>query len=301
MHNEEVEKDLQLLGLEWRQIAPEALRLRVAALSHRAAELRQGDEAGDRVVNWWASMRATVGVTIAIVLLLLAVPASRHAIARQAHLIVQALRIGPRTQLVTFGPQTANEVREDLRQFRRDLRAGTAWEVSTAYGGFAGSVPANASPDVQRIERLDDLRALATIPLEAPEGMYRGAPLVFHHALVAPGGGFVLAFFGTGDREVLLVQANVADGHQISFSRALFGPNDRVVKAPPMAETMTIDGQQVTWDPDSTGVNLNLSALRWEKAGISYSLCGRALSKEEASAVFSSLRPLGATPFPSTK
>ena len=301
MHNEDVEKDLQSLGSEWRQSASDALRFRVAALSHRAAKSRPADEAGDGVVRWWASKRATVGVTVAIVLLLLAVPASRHAIARQAHLIVQALRIGPRTQLVTFGAQTANDVHEDLRQFRRELDAGTTWEVSTAYGGFAGSVPANASPDVQRYERLDDLRAQATIPLEAPEGMYRGASLVFHHALVAPGGGFVLAFFGTGDREVLLVQANVADGHQISFSRALFGPNGVGVPAPPIAETMTIDGQQVTWDPDSTGVNPNLSALRWEKAGVSYSLCGRALSKEEALALFSSLRPLGATPLPSTK
>jgi hypothetical protein len=154
---------------------------------------------------------------------------------------------------------------------------------------------------VQRYRRLDDLRAHTTIRLEAPEGVYRGASLAFHHALVAPGGGFVLAFFGTGDREVLLVRANVADGHSISFSQALGAPNDVVVPVPPIAETMTIDGQQVTWDPDATGVNPNLSALRWEKAGVSYSLCGRALSKEEALALFSSLRPLGATPFPSMK
>jgi hypothetical protein len=301
MHNEDVEKDLQSLGLGWRQIAPEALRVRVAALSHRAAESRPGDEAGDRVVNWWASTRATLGVTVAIVLLLLAIPVSRHAIARQAHLILQALQIGPRTQLVTFGPQTANEVHEDLRQFRRELNAGTAWEVSTPYGGFAGRVPANTSPDVRRYQRLDDLRAQMTFPLEAPEGMYRGASLVFHHALVTPDEGIVLAFFGTGNREVLLVQANVSDGHEISFSQAVTGPNGVVVPVPPIAETMTIDGQQVTWDPDATGVNPNLSALRWEKAGVSYSLCGRALSREEALALFSSLRPLDTTPFPSTK
>jgi hypothetical protein len=147
---------------------------------------------------------------------------------------------------------------------------------------------------VQRYRRLDDLRAHTTIRLEAPEGVYRGASLAFR-------GGFVLAFFGTGDREVLLVRANVADGHSISFSQALGAPNDVVVPVPPIAETMTIDGQQVTWDPDATGVNPNLSALRWEKAGVSYSLCGRALSKEEALALFSSLRPLGATPFPSMK
>ncbi len=300
MHDEDVEKDLQSLGSEWRRTAPDALRLRVSALSDRAAESRPGDEAGHGVVNSWASTRATAGVTVAIVLLLLAIPVSRHAIARQAHLIVQALQIGPRTHLVTFEPRTANEVQEDLREYRRELDAGTALDVSTPYGGFGISVPANASPDVQRYERLDDLRAQTTIPLEAPEGMYRGAPLVFHHALVAPGP-LVLAFFGTGDREVLLVQANVADGHKISFSRALLGSDGVVVPAPPIAETMTMNGQQVTWDPDSTGVNPNLSALRWEKAGVSYSLCGRALSKEEALALFSRLRPLDATPVPSTK
>jgi hypothetical protein len=61
MHNEDVAKDLQSLGSEWRQIAPDALRLRVAALSRRVPESRQGDETGDGVVNWWASTRATVG------------------------------------------------------------------------------------------------------------------------------------------------------------------------------------------------------------------------------------------------
>ena len=165
------------------------------------------------------------------------------------------------------------------------------WSVHTAYGGFGGTVPPNASPDVRRIDRSDVLRSSTAIPLQAPEGPYRGQSLPFHHALLSPDG-LVLAFFGSGSAEVLLLQAPVDGGQTIAFSRSVTGRDGVMKGVAPAIEKLSVGGQPVTWDPDTTGVNPNLSALRWEDAGVSYSLYGRALTKAEAVTLFSTLHPL---------
>jgi hypothetical protein len=229
--------------------------------------------------------------TAALVVVLLAVPGSRAALARQGYRVLQTLHIAPSTDLVTGEAHTPDEVSATLRQVQRQLDAGTIWQVHTAYGGWGGRVPPNTSPAVRRIDQLEVLRSHATIPIQVPDGVYRGQPLTFHYALLSPDG-VILTFFGSGNGEVLLVQAPVDNGQQIAYSRAVMGSDGVSRGVPPAIETLTIGGQRVTWDPDTTGVNPNLSALRWESIGVSYSLCGRALLKEEAVNLFLSLRPL---------
>jgi hypothetical protein len=229
--------------------------------------------------------------TAAVVVLLLAVPGSRAAIARQGHRVLQTLHIAPRTDLVTDEGHAPDEVSATLRHAQRQLDAGTMWQVHTVYGTFGGTVPPNTAPDVRRVDQVEVLRSIETIPIQIPDGVYRGQPLTFHHALISPDG-LILTFSGSGNGEVLLVQAPVDSGRQIAYSRSVRGPDGVVRGVPPAIEPLTIGGQSVTWDPDTTGLRPNLSALRWESMGVSYSLYGRALLKEEAVSLFLSLRPL---------
>jgi hypothetical protein len=230
-------------------------------------------------------------VTVALVVFLLALPGSRGAIARQTYRVLQTLHIAPHTDLVTSEARSAAEVNRSLRQYQGQLDAGTMWQVHTAYGGWGGTVPPNTSAAVRRVDQVEVLRSLATIPIQAPDGVYRGQSLAFHYALVSPDG-VILTFFGSGNGEVLLVQAPVDSGQQIAYSRSVRGSDGILKYVPPAVEKFTLGSQPVTWDPDTTGVNSNLSALRWESAGVSYSLCGRALTKDEAINLFLSVRPL---------
>jgi hypothetical protein len=135
------------------------------------------------------------------------------------------------------------------------------------------------------------LRALTPIALTEPTALYRGEILTFHHALVAPDGA-VFVFCGTGDREVMLFQVPVANGQSVEFSRVAGGGTAGFRGVAPSTETLAYGGQTLTWDPEPPAWQFNTSALRWEHDGISYSLYGRGLTRDEALALFSSLRPL---------
>jgi hypothetical protein len=285
-----LERELLALGSSWRDGVPEALRKRVIAIPHSAGDAVPNAKAASR----WSVRRHPVAAGIAAAAtigLLLAIPGARLAIARQGVRVLQALRIAPHTQLQTDDVQTTREVSASARQLERQLSTGRAWHVSTPYIGFGGSVPNGASPDVRRIDQPAVLLSLALMPLIGPEGEYRGEPIAFHHAWLAPDG-LVLAFFGYGETELLLVQAPVRNGQQMAYSRSVSGQGDTVIGVAPSIEILTVNGQRLTWDPDTTGIMPNSSALRWEHSGVSYSLYGRVLTRDEALALFSSLRPL---------
>jgi len=291
MH-EVTEKELLSLGAEWRRSTPPALRIRAADIADRAPLAGQDTVTPRTKSQAWIPGRAMALATAGVVVLLVAIPLSRNAIARQTYRILQSLGIAPSTQLVTYQVQGADEVNASIRHGQQQVDAGRAWRVSsTFYGTFGGNVPPNASPDVRRIDRADTLLAAVTIPLLAPDGPYRGQPLSFHHALLAPDG-VVFAFFGSGDTEVMLFQAPVVPGKPITHSRAIVGKGGVIIGVPPAIETLDIGGQRVTWDPDTTRLRPASAALRWEDAGVSYSLYGRALTKDDALMLFSSLRPL---------
>jgi hypothetical protein len=165
------------------------------------------------------------------------------------------------------------------------------WFVYTVYGGFGGAVHEEAYFEPQRIDEPAVLVSRAPIALMAFDGEYRGEVVTFHHALLAPDG-VVLTYFGAHDTELLLVQAPVGKGQQVAYSRVVSAPGGALIGVAPSIETLALNGQTVTWDPDTTGIMPNNSALRWEADGVSYSLYGRALMRDEAVALFSSLQPL---------
>jgi hypothetical protein len=285
------EKELLSLGAVWRRSTPPALRIRVADIADRAPVAGQDTVRPRTKSQAWIPGHAMALAAAGVAVLLLAIPFSRDAIAHQAYRVLQSLGIAPSTQLVTYQAQGADEVNASLRHGQQEVGSGRAWRVSNFYGTFGGNVPPNASPDVRRFDRADTLLAAVTIPLLAPDGPYRGQPLSFHHAKLAPDG-TVFAFFGSGDTEVMLVEAPVVPGKPITFSRAIVGKGGVIIGVPPAIETLDIGGQRVTWDPDTTRLRPALAALRWEGAGVSYSLYGRALTKDDAVMLFSSLHPL---------
>jgi len=83
----------------------------------------------------------------------------------------------------------------------------------------------------------------------------------------------------------------------MSYSRSIADTDKQgrlVIHSPELkTEDLFLNGQSVAWDPDTTGLMPNSSALRWEHDGISYSLMGRGLTKAEAVQLFLSLRPAG--------
>jgi hypothetical protein len=289
--SEILENRLQTLGEAWRSRIPATLHARTAEIAASVS----GPRLTTVPVTWrgdWRrpALRTGAALVSATAMLVLLFPGARLVVARQADWLFQVLQISPSTELHTSGVQNRDQVNAALRQHSEDISAGRGWFVSTVYGGLGGYVPKGARPEVRRIDRADVLAALASMPLLAPYGVHRGVSTPFTYAWLAPDG-VVLAFFGFGDAEVFLIQAPVGNGQRIAFSRSIGGAGTSVGVAPSI-EALTVNGQQLTWDPDPTGIMPNTSALRWEADGVAYSLYGRALTRDEAVALFSTLGPL---------
>ena len=289
----ELAEQLQALSVEWGNVTPHALQQAVAHVGERAsASIHTGSQIAPRVRR--RVLPLGFAVTAAIVLLIVAIPAARHSVARQLHRVLDVVRVGPDTEVARPDASTAREVGATLQQHDRELASGRMWSIHTAYGGFGGSVPPGTSPALQRVDRLDLLRSMTPMAIQLPTASYRGVIPVFSHALVAPDG-LVLVFLGSGVREILIVQAPVGGGRGMRYSRVVGGTDKqgRVVQYSPelRTEELFLRNQSVTWDPDTTGLIPNTSALRWEHEGISYSLMGRALARDEAVQLFLNLRP----------
>jgi hypothetical protein len=159
---------------------------------------------------------------------------------------------------------------------------------------------------VRRVSHLDDIRAAMT-RLQIPTGVHRDEPVRFDHAFVAPGG-IALIFFGSGANELFLSAYPVGEGRSVGYSRSVSrrtAESELVVESPELkAEEMSFRGQTVVWDPDPEPPSSKelhwpgtwfrrrseTSALRWEEDGVSYSLMGRGLTREEAVDLFLSMR-----------
>lgn len=289
----ELAGQLRALAREWRNVTPHGLQQAVLRVADRAA-VGIPNDSKPALRRHKRALSVSFAVTVAAVLLIVAIPAARDSVARQFHRVLDVVRIGPDTEVVQPDASTAGEVGATLQQHERELASGRQWSIHTAYGGFGGSVPPGASPALQRVDRLELLRSMTSMTIQLPTFEYRGAIPLFSHALVAPDG-LVLVFLGSGDREILIVQAPVGDGRGMSYSRVI-GGTDKQGRffqhgSELKTEELVLGNQSVTWDPDTTGRIPNSSALRWEREGISSSLMGRALTKDEAAQLFLSLRP----------
>lgn len=239
-------------------------------------------------------LATSLGIAVAMALLAMVAPRSLAAFA--GRMLDSLLRVGDHTAIVRFAPQTAEEIAAIVREFQHTVANGQSWFVSTDYGGFGGAVPQGEGPSVRRVASFPELTLLTTLRHPRPTLQHRGGLVQFDHALVAPGGP-VLLFYGSGRNELFLALFPVTEGRTVSFSRsvATTTPDGGLVSrgSPPLrAEELSLDGRRAVWDPENTGLNSDLSALRWEADGTSYSLMGRSLTREEAISLFLSMQPV---------
>ena len=298
----------------------EGSRIRESLRTRLEHGLAQQSDAADRVTvrrRPWVLRRpllaAEVALLAAVIVLAIASPRSLAALAAPVVRVIERVRVGDSTILQRTASGSQTEVVESAARHQEGVDAGRTWSVITHYGGFGGGVPPGATPDVRRVSSLERLRASSPTRIHIPTAAHRGEPLRFDHALVTPDG-WVLAFYGSGRDEVLLSQYPVGGGRSVAFSRAhsRTTPEGKVVVESPELKTEEINlgGQRLVWDPDpepaseprSMLLSLALwffsrpqetSALRWEADGVSYSLFGRSLTREEAIDLYRSLRPLG--------
>jgi hypothetical protein len=307
-----VAEGLVALDLAGESRVRDSLRERLTqALDERRA--RPGTPAPRRP---WVMRRpvlaAELAVLATVVLLAVMAPRSLAALVEPVVRMIERVRVGDHTQILRQAPQTGAEVAATLQQHRQRLANRESWHLSTPYAGFGGSVPPGEQAAVRRVESLDELRALTPTRLQVPTGLHRDEPVRFDHAHVAPGG-IILAFFGSGATELLLTAFPVGEGRSVAYGRMgnRTTPDGRTVFESPELKTeeLSFGGQAVVWDPDpeppprppdifSPGTwspfryRSESSALRWEEGGVSYSLMGRSLTREEAVDLFLSLRPL---------
>jgi RNA polymerase sigma factor (sigma-70 family) len=242
----------------------------------------------------WSPLTARPGLAIAIgaaAVLALFVGLAPHTAAAVVQPIVRVLEsfwVGEHTEVSRYAPQSAADVAAILSRARQQLEDGQRWHLSTPYGGFGGRVPRGEKAIIQRVSSLQLLRSLTPMRLELPT-VHRGGSAPFEYAYVAPGGP-VFMFFGLGRNELLLSELPVGDDHSAGVGRAVTSANGGTESPPLSVEELWISGQKLVWDPapgDRDG-----SALRWEADGISYSLAGSSLTRDEAEGIYRSLRTL---------
>jgi len=289
-------EDLASLDLASESRVREALRERLA--SALAEGRARAAERPDR--RPWLRRRpvlaAGLAALLAVALLGTLAPRTLAALVEPVVKIIERVYVGEHTEIVRTATPTEAEVTETVERYNQGLASGRSWVQRTAYGSFSGRVPPGQPPTLRRVESLDELRSLTPLRLRIPTGTHRGQPVVLDHADVAPDG-VTFLFFGSGANEVFLAAYPVGEGgHSLAYARAIFGTTPEggtSVEIPELkTEELSLDGQKVVWDPWDPGPDVHprdLSALRWEQDGVSYSLMGRSLTREEAIALYRSL------------
>jgi hypothetical protein len=280
----------------------ESLRARL----QEAINERRVHGAGPPVVRRsWLMRRpllaAELALLLVVALLAVAAPASLAALVERVARMIEMVRIGEHTEIVRQAPHSEADVAAIVEEYKRQLARGESWSLSTPYGGFGGNVPHGQPASVRRVSRLADLPA-STRKLLIPSGVHRGELLRFDHAFLAPGRAAFI-FFGSGENEIFLAALPVDEHRAVTYGRSVSrktAGGKRIVVSPELTtEKLSLGGQTAVWDPDPTAFSRGDSrhcsegsALRWEKDGVSYSLMGRSLRREEAVKLFLSLRSI---------
>jgi hypothetical protein len=231
-----------------------------------------------------------LGAVGALLALALVVPASRAVLADQLYHLLAQFDIGSSGHLARFTPLDEAEA---MRRYRELAASGRHWSFRTPYLPFGGLVPPGKSTVTQSVDSLPQLLKLTSMMLMVPRGVHRGQSVPFTRANVLPIG-TVLMFFGEGANELMLLQHQLGDGIQFAVSRSMRikGSDGKWrTEVPKLApESIVIDGQKLVWEEDPTGMMPDSSMLVWETKVVFYTLHGRRLTRDEAIAIYKSLR-----------
>lgn len=247
-----------------------------------------------------------LGVLAAVLLLTLAHPDGRAALARLPGL----LHVGEHTALVT--EKVFSDAQMDSLVAVSDLdRARGAWVYQdTPYGGWGGPVPEGREPVIREVCSLGVAARLVDFPLLVPTYFHEKLParLRFQKVVIMPTGSAML-YFGVGRLETMLHLTPVGEGSLVTSSESVTTMNadgtltTRIVQ--PELEEMQVAGRTVVWQKHSEGSRRNrggaavaqpeveIGRFHWEQDGLSCVLDGLFLTRDEGIRIIESLKKYG--------
>lgn len=187
---------------------------------------------------------------------------------------------------------------------------GETYFLYSVYGGMGGAVPPGEDPFVKQVTSLTLAAGLVDYRLPVPTYFDKRIPprLRFQKAQIMPGGGSML-YFGIGPLETVITCMPVGPERTVGYSESVSTVDKDGVRTmtnvPPDLEELEIDGKQVFFQVHSEGVRRNLGGwsvkfpekvigkFLWEDGGLSLTLDGKFLTKEEGIKIIESLEMTG--------
>ncbi|MBM4202070.1 MAG: hypothetical protein FJ189_12400 [Gammaproteobacteria bacterium] len=247
-----------------------------------------------------------MGVLAAVLLLTLAHPDGRAALARLPGL----LHIGEHTAIIT--EKLFSDAQMDSLVAASDIEQARGERVfqNTPYGGWGGPVPAGREPIIKEVCSLGVAAGLVDFPLLVPTYFHEQLParLRFQKVVIMPTGSAML-YFGVGRLETVLLLTPVGENGMVTSSESVTTTNadgsmtTRIVQ--PELEEMQVAGRTVVWQKHSEGARRNLGGaavakpeveigrFHWEQDGLSCVLNGKFLTRDEGIRIIESLKRYG--------
>ncbi len=224
--------------------------------------------------------------------------------------IVEIFQVGEHTKIVQSGPRGEAEITAILGDFDNDLESGKSYFTYSVYGGWGGAVPHGADPFIKQFSSLSLAAREVDYPLHVPTFGPEKNPLIteFCKAEILPDGMAIL-YFGLGRYETILVQKPVGNGMTLTSStvttKVLADGTKIQVGLKPNLEELEIAGKKVIWQIHDQHIRPNLGVWAkkypdevigkfiWESGGMSFTLNGLLLTKEEGIKIIQSIQPIG--------
>ncbi|MEN8008227.1 MAG: hypothetical protein ABFS42_14495 [Candidatus Krumholzibacteriota bacterium] len=248
-----------------------------------------------------------LGIFVALAVLLVAHPDGRAALAKLTHLF----QVGEHTYIHEAPGWSDAQLDSVLMYMDERREKGETVFQMTPYGGYGGGVPQGADPYIKEVGSLSLAAGMTDYPLLVPTYFNERIPprLRFQKAVILPDGSTML-YFGVGPLETMISLARVGGDRSVGYteSRTEIAEDGTrtTVSVTPELEEIEVAGKQVVWQVHSEGMRQNLGGLAvkipdkvigrflWEQDGLSCSLNGKFLTKEEGIKIIESLRLLTA-------
>lgn len=210
-------------------------------------------------------------VSMAVMILALAVlplvwPGALPAAAQSVDGFVRGLVVGEHTTVSHIAGGNRSEPTTPGLQDRM-------WLVQTAVGAFGGNVAEGADPTVRYYASAESAQK-ANPDLRICQPGYLPLGYWLHGVLLTPPDGVILTYGNLAAGDIVLVETPVSGQKSVgAFTNA-------------PVEAMTLNGQQAAWIETTAGQN----SLTWEADGVSYTVGGIGLSRDEAIRIAQSLK-----------
>lgn len=219
-------------------------------------------------------------------------------------------RIGEHTYVTEFGAVGEANIDSMLVDAYSRVERGETYAVHNSYGGFGGTVPEGREPFVKQLSSLSITTQMVEFPLLVPTYFDKRIPkeFRFQKAQIMPDGSAIL-YFGLSICETMLRYVPVGEnsfyGHSQTTMTIDSTGNRHMQGIIPDLEELEMEGKQVYWQVHNdqwrkqllgnitdSYQDLVIGKFMWEADGISYTLDGKLLTKEEGIKIIESLKEM---------